>query len=324
MPARHSASTYDIDVIKAGKNGRSLCHLPKVSCSTSIGSLKKLIESKSRLAQNRQSIRLGNSKEFKNVKDESLLEDLHDFKSNAQGHNANIYVKDLGPQIAWRTVFLTEYGGPLLFYLFFYFRITPFIYGLDSSHFGLPNDNKTVRLAMICHTLHYLKREFETLFIHRFSNGTMPLRNIFKNSAYYWGFGAILGYYINHPLYTAPPEETTKLFMYLWAIMELGNFSIHVALRNLRPPGTKIRKIPMPTSNPFTWLFNFTTCPNYTYEVAGWFCFTMMTYCFMGGVFTLVGFLQMMVWAKGKRRNYIKEFGDKYPRRRTAIVPFLV
>lgn len=36
---------------------------------------------------------------------------------------------------------------------------------------------------------------------------------------------------------------------------ELGNFSVHIALRNLRPPGTKVRKIPVPDGNPLTNLF---------------------------------------------------------------------
>jgi len=328
MPSKHSASNYDITVQKlSGKEGgRILANLQKVPCTTSIEKLKKMIESKSRMNYHRQSIRFGTNKEFKNVKDDVLLEDSYDFKSNAHGHQATIYVKDLGPQISWRTVFLTEYGGPLIFYLFFYFRVIPGIYGLENTEkfFMKPSENATVKLAMVCHTLHYLKREFETIFIHRFSNGTMPLRNIFKNSSYYWGFGAALGYYVNHPLFTPPPEAQTRFFFYLWVFMEIGNFSIHVALRNLRPPGTKIRRVPMPTANPFTWLFNFTTCPNYTYEVFGWVCFTLMTNTFMGGVFTLCGFLQMMVWAQGKRRNYIKEFGDKFPRRRTAIIPFLV
>ena len=47
---------------------------------------------------------------------------------------------------------------------------------------------------------HYLKREFETIFIHRFSNATMPFLNVFKNSTHYWillGFGSM--YFFLHP-----------------------------------------------------------------------------------------------------------------------------
>jgi len=34
----------------------------------------------------------------------------------------------IGPQVAWKTVFLVEYAGPILIYLFFYLRPT-FLYG---------------------------------------------------------------------------------------------------------------------------------------------------------------------------------------------------
>lgn len=320
---------YEVKVAKIskGKGGAQLAAFDKVDPETTIGQLKSRIEVKTGLAACRQSLREGVGKEYKNLKDEVTLKDLSELNALADDDNAvTVYVKDLGPQISWKGVFVTEYAGPAILYAIFYFRLLPWIYGLDSTHFGQAPTHPGVKLAMICHTLHYLKREFETLFIHRFSNGTMPLRNIFKNSAYYWGFGLILGYYVNHPLYTPPPESQTNLWALVWAVMELGNFSIHVALRNLRPAGSKVRKVPMPTGNPFTWLFSLTTCPNYTYEIAGWICFTLMTNCFMSGVFTLVGFLQMMVWAKGKRRNYIKEFGDKFPqvKRRTALVPFLI
>lgn len=32
----------------------------------------------------------------------------------------------------------------------------------------------------------------------------------------------------------------------------------------------------------------------------------------------------MLIWAKEKHRRYKKEFGDKYPKSRKAIVPFVV
>ena len=58
-------------------------------------------------------------------------------------------------------------------------------------------------IAAGCWTLHYVKRLLETLFVHRFSHATMPIMNLFKNCAYYWGFAFYVGYYVNHPLYTS-------------------------------------------------------------------------------------------------------------------------
>ena len=62
----------------------------------------------------------------------------------------------------------------------------------------------------------------------------------------------------------------------------MGNLSIHLALRALRPPGTKVRRVPFPTGNPFTALFGFVSCPNYTYEIGAWVAFTAMTQCVPG------------------------------------------
>ncbi|KAK1342671.1 hypothetical protein QTO34_015437 [Cnephaeus nilssonii] len=153
----------------------------------------------------------------------------------------------------------------------------------------------------------------------------MPLRNIFKNCTYYWGFAAWMAYYINHPLYTPPTygAQQVKLALAIFVICQLGNFSIHMALRDLRPAGSKTRKIPYPTKNPFTWLFLLVSCPNYTYEVGSWIGFAIMTQCLPVALFSLVGFIQMTIWAKGKHRSYLKEFRD-YPPLRMPIIPFLL
>lgn len=103
--------------------------------------------------------------------------------------------------------------------------------------------------------MHYAKRLLETIFVHRFSHATMPLRNLFKNCAYYWGFTAYVAYHVCHPLFTSPSQIQVYAGLATFILCELGNLSIHVSLRNLRPPGTKIRKIPKPDSNPLTGLF---------------------------------------------------------------------
>lgn len=41
-------------------------------------------------------------------------------------NGGKLYVKDLGPQIGWKTVFLAEYAGPLIVYLWVYTR--PYIF----------------------------------------------------------------------------------------------------------------------------------------------------------------------------------------------------
>jgi len=43
----------------------------------------------------------------------------------------------------------------------------------------------------------------------------------------------------------------------------------------------------------------------------------------LAALFTAVAAGQMYVWAVKKHRRYRKEFGDKYPRNRKAMIPFL-
>lgn len=120
---------------------------------------------------------------------------------------------------------------------------------------------------------HYIKRELETLFVHRFSNDTMPFFNLFKNCAHYWFiFGFINMYFFLHPDYTAPSWATPAhyyIIAALFVLFEFMNLMTHIALKNLRRPGTTERGIPK------GWGFGLVSCANYFWESLCWLMFAI-------------------------------------------------
>ncbi|XP_022609718.1 very-long-chain enoyl-CoA reductase-like [Seriola dumerili] len=305
---------FEVEVLDA-KTREQLCFLDKVEPCSTIGDIKSLFhKSYPHWYPARQALKL--DPKGKLLRDDEILQNL------PVGTTATMYFRDLGPQLGWTMVFLAEYIGPLLTYLLFYFRV-PYIY--SHRHAFTSSPHPVVTLACACHTFHYMKRLIETIFVHRFSHGTMPLRIIVRNCAYYWGFSAWLAYYINHPLYTPPSygDLQVSYALIIFVVCELGNFSIHLTLNNLRGDGPRGRRYPVPTKNPFTWLFFFVSCPNYTYEVGAWLSFSIMTQCLPVALYTLLGFIQMTIWARGKHKAYSREFKD-YPSLRMAIVPLIL
>lgn len=223
--------------------------------------------------------------------------------------------KDLGPQIGYRTVFVLEYLGPILFLVFYYLRPS-FIYGAAAA--STPY-NWVAEMGVYMFIAHFLKREFETFFVHKFSRPTMPLSNLFKNCTYYWAFAAVIGYPLCNPAYEAPADIFVYVGAAVFIVCELGNLMCHVMLSNLRPAeGSTKRPIPK------GFLFDYVACPNYTYEIFSWVGFSILTGIPFSYAFTLVGFYQMAEWAQGKHRGYKKTYGKEYIElNRKAIVPFV-
>ncbi|KAB8072881.1 3-oxo-5-alpha-steroid 4-dehydrogenase-domain-containing protein [Aspergillus leporis] len=233
-----------------------------------------------------------------------------------------VHVKDLGPQIAWRTVFIIEYFGPLVIPALFLYPLRPYLYyNADKPLLG-PSYLQQVVCALL--SLHFLKREFETIFIHRFSNATMPARNIFKNSAHYWVLaGFNIAYWVFRPDATAATDEPSPALFYtglgLFAFGELANLNSHVVLRGLRRPGSTDRGIPSGFG------FSLVTCPNYLFEIIAWLGIYLVSGLSWSVLFFITaGGAQMALWAKKKERRYRKEFGDKYKRKSFAMIPGLI
>jgi len=281
----------------------------EVEDATTADEFKELFNKKFHYYPERQRFYIGNANgPF--MKDGKLF----DASGNNLKDGDTVIFKDLGVQISWRLVFVMEYFGPLwIFPLFMYFP--SLFYKAPVSERSL-----TQKVAFVLVMFHFLKREFESLFVHRFSNATMPIVRLPLNCIHYWViFAAMVGYFLFHPKYSAPflSPQITYLLAAIFLLFEALNFQTHLVLRNLRPRGTKKRGMP------HGWGFELVSSANYMWETLAWISFCIMTQTVTGWVFTVVAFYFMATWAVKKHKQYRKEFHD-YPRIRKAIVPFFL
>lgn len=78
-----------------------------------------------------------------------------------------------------------------------------------------------IRIVFILIIFHFVKRELETLLVHRFSSSTMPRRNLFKNCFHYWVLGGVnMAYWIYGPWfsYMYQPPSILISFITLWTV----------------------------------------------------------------------------------------------------------
>uniref|UniRef100_UPI00398F0BFA trans-2,3-enoyl-CoA reductase-like isoform X2 n=1 Tax=Pristiophorus japonicus TaxID=55135 RepID=UPI00398F0BFA len=216
-----------------------------------------------------------------------LLKESKVIKTLAVSSIITLYFRDLGTQISWTTVFLTEYTGPLLIYLLFYFRL-PNLYDMeDINHCSRHPVVQAVpfigdsRLGWLITST--------TLYIH------LPV-----------GFG-------NRQIVPA---------MFCFLVCGAGNYFTNCVLVQVHKTSTKTHFV-RPTYNPFTWLFKLVSCPNYTYEMGVWISFTVMTQTLPVAVFALMVSLQLIIWAQRKHCKYQKDLKN-YPSYRTAMIPFIL
>jgi very-long-chain enoyl-CoA reductase len=217
-----------------------------------------------------------------------------------------------GPQIGYRATFVIEYLGPMLLFPLFYYVGAPGLY-VAGPH------TRAQDVAFLLGMAHFAKRELESVLVHRFSHGTMPVSSCVRNCLHYWLLcGLLTGLLVFDPAYTGGVQDRTTMaaLVVVWALAELGNAAVHLYQRSLRPAGSTVRKVPRGP------LFALVSCPNYTFEVIAWVCFSIVIGHWSAWLFSIVGAGQMLQWADKKHREYKRDFAD-YPKGRKRMVPFV-
>ncbi|CCH45012.1 Trans-2,3-enoyl-CoA reductase [Wickerhamomyces ciferrii] len=213
-----------------------------------------------------------------------------------------VYVKDIGPQIGWRTVYLIEYFGPILVHYFIYNY--------------LAQNPISYKLIYQMNLIHYGKREIENVLVHKFSNSTMPLFNLFKNSFHYWVLGGSLSLmYLDLGNLSIPQLEkylNPDYIFYIWVGAEFFNAVTHIQLRLL---GDKTVRKGLPRTPPSGGFFEIFISPNYTMEIYGWICVFLLNPNIFTLIFLAVGATQMYFWSIKKQQ--------KYGTKKSFLIPFI-
>ena len=273
----------------------------------------------SQISLNRLGIMIATKKESKEVK--TFLSDDYQkliFYDGVSDPNTIYYLKDIGPQINYRLVYILEYLGPLVFSIIFFARYA-LIYMKN-------NPDKQLQTHILCYffmtLFHYSKRIIESLFVHIFSRTTMPLQNLFKNCAYYWGiFGILCGYTLFNPY----SKDLTwfkvprYFFIAFFFSAEIKNLQTHIILREVKIKGKGKKYMPPKKEG-----FELCTCANYMWEFFAWVSFSIFSCNIFVIIFTICGFLQMKQWALKKHKEMKRVFGEKYSKDIYAFIPYYI
>ncbi|OVA03256.1 3-oxo-5-alpha-steroid 4-dehydrogenase [Macleaya cordata] len=129
------------------------------------------------------------------------------------------------------------------------------------SFWLFPNHDLRFMLVNSALTLHFFKRVFEVLFVHRYSGGMLLDSTIMISLSYFISTVSMI--YNQHLIQgTSDPQIDLKLVgIVVFLVGIVGNFYHHYILSKLREKNDKEYKIPT------GGLFGLVICPHYLFEI---------------------------------------------------------
>ncbi|CAN8300093.1 unnamed protein product [Cochlearia groenlandica] len=197
---------------------------------------------------------------------------------------------------------------------------TPAFLAAASSFFVLPSDDLRFLLLKSVLALHFFKRIFEVMFIHKYS-GEMATDSAFTITSSYFSSTVLMLYSQSLTLGLSEPNLDLKLpGIIVFVVGIVGNLYHHCLLAKLRNEDGKEKK--KEYKIPKGGLFDTIICPHYLFEIIvfwGFFMVSQTIYSLsfaMGTTFYLVG------RSFATRRWYLSKFDD-FPKHVKALIPFV-
>ena len=233
-------------------------------------------------------------------KENNQLKD-HDITQDTE-----LYFEDLGLLINRHLAYFIFYIGPV------------FIVAYSFSN--LKKVNETQNLIFFMSSFHYIKRCYESLYVHKFSINYLPIMYSFGAIIYYWGVYALCCSFFIFNSEFKEPEYNKGILRYIiliiFIIAEIGNGLCHQEQTNQKKRNHGKRGIPK------GYGFDLTSSANYSWEFLSWICFSLIAGHWFSWMFTTIGFISMLGLAINKHEEYKLTFPE-YAKRTKRIIPFI-
>lgn len=179
-----------------------------------------------------------------------------------------------------------------------------------------PGESLRFYLVAASLVVHFLKRDIEVLFIHKFSgNSSLDHSIIIATSYFVITACTVYGQYLSRGL-PEPSIDLTFAGVVVFLIGITGNFYHHYILANLRKEGEKQYKIPR------GGLFGLVICPHYAFELLGFLGICLISQTIYPFLFLLgmSGYLVGRSYAT--KKWYLSKFED-FPKDVKSLIPYV-
>ncbi|XP_020238193.1 3-oxo-5-alpha-steroid 4-dehydrogenase 1 isoform X1 [Cajanus cajan] len=208
-----------------------------------------------------------------------------------------------------RQIKLSSKTGMLLLY-------TPAFLAALASFWIYPHEGVRSTVLKSAVTLHYFKRDFEVLFIHKYSGGMLLDSAILITLSYFQS--AAMMTYAQH-LTQGLPEPPINLFYpgtVLFLVGIIGNLYHHYLLSKLRGKGEKEYKIPK------GGMFELVICPHYLFEIMVFWGMSLISQTLYSFTFAVGTTFYLLGRSYSTRKWYVSKFED-FPKHVKAVIPFV-